>query len=59
LIYSRLFLSAAPGKIATSFFMTSEAELPHLHRALDLSKRGDIVIWTNRLPTQYLEGYET
>jgi MoaA/NifB/PqqE/SkfB family radical SAM enzyme len=39
-------------------FYDVEAELPHLHRALDLSKRGDIVIWTNRLPTQYLEGYE-
>jgi len=39
-------------------FYDVEAELPHLQRALDLSKRGDIVIWTNRLPTQYLEGYE-
>ncbi len=39
-------------------FYDVEAELPHLQRALDLSKRGDIVIWTNRLPTRYLEGYE-
>ncbi len=39
-------------------FYDVEKELPHLHRALDLSKRGDVVIWTNRLPTQYLEGYE-
>ncbi|MDE1976740.1 MAG: radical SAM protein [Elusimicrobia bacterium] len=39
-------------------FYDVEAELPHLHRALDLSKRGDIVLWTNRLPTRYLEGYE-
>lgn len=39
-------------------FYDVEAELPHLHRALDLSKRGDVVIWTNRLKPQYLEGYE-
>ncbi len=39
-------------------FYDVEKELPHLQRALDLSKRSDIVIWTNRLPPQYLEGYE-
>jgi MoaA/NifB/PqqE/SkfB family radical SAM enzyme len=39
-------------------FYDVEKELPHLQRALDLSKRGDVVLWTNRLPTQYLEGYE-
>ncbi|MHB2026999.1 MAG: radical SAM protein [Elusimicrobiota bacterium] len=39
-------------------FYDVDAELPYLHRALDLSKQSAIVIWTNRLPTRYLEGYE-
>ncbi len=39
-------------------FYDVEAELPHLHRALDVLKRGDVVLWTNRLLPQYLEGYE-
>ncbi|MBI3287970.1 MAG: radical SAM protein [Elusimicrobia bacterium] len=41
-----------------ALFYDVEAERPHLHRALDLSKRGDIVIWTNRLDPRHLEGYE-
>ena len=39
-------------------FYDVEAELPHLHRALEVLKRGDVVLWTNRLLPQYLEGYE-
>lgn len=39
-------------------FYDVDAELPHLRRALDVLKRGDIVLWTNRLLPQHLEGYE-
>ncbi len=39
-------------------FYDVKAELPHLHRALEVLKRGDVVLWTNRLLPQYLEGYE-
>ncbi|HLD62023.1 hypothetical protein A3C24_04075 [Candidatus Roizmanbacteria bacterium RIFCSPHIGHO2_02_FULL_37_24] len=39
-------------------FFDIKKELPHLHKALDFSKDKKIHIWTNRLPAQYLEGYE-
>lgn len=39
-------------------FFDMEKELPHLHKALDFSKDKRVHIWTNRLPAQYLEGYE-
>ncbi len=39
-------------------FYDVKAELPYLHRALEVLKRGDVVLWTNRLLPQYLEGYE-
>lgn len=32
--------------------------LDHLHRALELSRRKDLHIWTNRLKPEYLEGFE-
>ena len=38
-------------------FSVSE-NLSHLHRALELSRRPDLHIWTNRLKPQYLEGFE-
>lgn len=33
-------------------------ELAHLHRALELSRRGDLRLWTNRLRPEFLEGFE-
>lgn len=39
-------------------FFDIEKELPHLHKALAFSKDKKVHIWTNRLPAQYLEGYE-
>lgn len=32
--------------------------LAHLHRALELSRRKDLHIWTNRLKPEFLEGFE-
>lgn len=34
------------------------ANLAHLHRALELSRRKDLHIWTNRLKPEFLEGFE-
>lgn len=39
-------------------FFDIEKELPYLHKALEFSKDPRVRIWTNRLPAQYLEGYE-
>lgn len=33
--------------------------LAHLHRALELSRRPDLHIWTNRLRPEHLEGFES
>lgn len=33
--------------------------LSHLHRALELSHRPDLHLWTNRLRPEFLEGYES
>lgn len=33
--------------------------LNHLHRALELSRRKDLHIWTNRLRPEHLEGFES
>lgn len=33
--------------------------LRHLHRALELSRRPDLHIWTNRLSPRFLEGFES
>lgn len=35
-----------------------EKALPYLHKAFAFSKDSRVHIWTNRLPAQYLEGYE-
>lgn len=35
------------------------ANLAHLHRALELSRRKDLHIWTNRLKPEFLEGFES
>lgn len=35
-----------------------EKALPYLHKAFAFSKDERVHIWTNRLPAQYLEGYE-
>ncbi|MBI2387151.1 MAG: radical SAM protein [Elusimicrobia bacterium] len=34
------------------------ASLAHLHRALELSRRKELHIWTNRLKPEFLEGFE-
>lgn len=34
------------------------ANLAHLHRALELSRRKDLHLWTNRLKPEFLEGFE-
>lgn len=34
-------------------------ELGQLHRALELSRRSDLHIWTNRLKPEHLEGFES
>jgi len=39
------------------FFSLDEAK-PYLDRAFDLARRYRVVLWTNRLPAMYLEGYE-
>jgi MoaA/NifB/PqqE/SkfB family radical SAM enzyme len=38
---------------------TRPEELAHLHRALELSRRRDLHIWTNRLRPEHLEGFES
>lgn len=39
-------------------FFDAEKALPYLHKAFEFSKDKKVHIWTNRLPAQYLEGYE-
>lgn len=39
-------------------FFDVEKALPYLHKAFEFSKDKRVHIWTNRLPAQYLEGYE-
>lgn len=34
-------------------------DLAHLHRALELSRRPDLHVWTNRLRPEHLEGFES
>ncbi|MBN1770440.1 MAG: radical SAM protein [Deltaproteobacteria bacterium] len=34
------------------------ADAPAVHRILELARRGGAVVWTNRIPLAYLEGYE-
>ena len=38
--------------------LAASENLAHLHRALELSRRGDLHIWTNRLRPEHLEGFE-
>ncbi|MBI3566121.1 MAG: radical SAM protein [Elusimicrobia bacterium] len=35
------------------------ADLARLHRALEVSRRGDLHVWTNRLRPEHLEGFES
>lgn len=39
-------------------FFDPEGAHEYLSDALSLSKNGDLYIWTNRMPAQYLEGFE-
>lgn len=39
-------------------FFDLEKEMPHLRKAFDYAKEACLVLWTNRLPAKYLEGYE-
>ena len=34
------------------------ADAPAVHRILELARRGGAVVWTNRMPLSYLEGFE-
>ncbi|MBI5489739.1 MAG: radical SAM protein [Deltaproteobacteria bacterium] len=34
------------------------ADAPAVHRVLETAQSGGAVVWTNRMPLQYLEGYE-
>ncbi|MBI5500681.1 MAG: radical SAM protein, partial [Deltaproteobacteria bacterium] len=34
------------------------ADAPAVHRVLDAARAGGAVVWTNRMPLSYLEGYE-
>lgn len=42
-----------------TLFYDIDANIEHLRRAFDLGKERRIVIWTNRFPAEYLEGYES
>jgi|GEM_PF-409467 len=39
-------------------FYDIEKNLSYIHKALQFSKFPDVVIWTNRFPPKYLEGFE-
>ena len=51
------FGRASPDAGAELLFDAEEA-LPHLHRALELSRDPRLHVWTNRLDPRLLEGYE-
>ncbi len=51
------FGRATPG-ISPDMLFDAEAALPHLRRALELSKDPSLHLWTNRMPPALLEGNE-
>lgn len=53
------FGDAWKNKETLSVEFSEPENLTHLRRALELSKRGDLHIWTNRLRPEHLEGFES